>query len=114
MSQRGIPVPTKEVNAIRIFLSQIFCRLLLCMIDISIPHLDMGFWSNSRWPPCKFGCENAILIVKKVPKMFIKTFYIQILYDMTCMNDKKALMGIFGNSNNYGGKSLFAKNVFIT
>ena len=34
MSQRGMPVPIEEINTIMIFLSQIFCRLQFCMIDL--------------------------------------------------------------------------------
>ena len=75
MSQRGIPVPEEGPNEIMIFLSQIFCRLRLCMIDISIPQLNMGFLSNPRWPPCKFGCENVLSIVKiSAQNVYLKRF----------------------------------------
>ena len=75
MSQRGILVPTKGLNANLILLCQIFCRLRLCMIDISIPLLNMGILSNSRWPPCKIGCENALCIVKiSVQNVYERSF----------------------------------------
>ena len=82
------------------------------MIDISILQFNMGFWSNSRCPPCKFGCENALLIVKISAQNVYQNVLHTNMYHMTCMNDKKALLIFLGKSMMLSKTNIKIMNAF--
>ena len=75
MSQRDIPVPIKELNAIMIFLSQIFSRLRLYMINYVWSQIHSLTWDFNQ---IQYGHQVKLVVrihyefKKLVPKMYIK------------------------------------------